>query len=65
MLAHFYHVYADGAWQDPLAEHLAALEASGLGAALDVKAAGVVGSPGELPGRHRRARPRLADRGDR
>jgi hypothetical protein len=45
MLAHFYHVYADGAWQVPLAEHLAALEASGLGAALDHKAAGVVGSP--------------------
>ena len=45
MLAHFYHVYADGAWQDPLTEHLAALDASGLGAALDVKAAGIVGSP--------------------
>ena len=45
MLAHFYHVYADGAWQEPVAEHLAALEASGLGAALDYKAAGVVGSP--------------------
>jgi predicted phosphoribosyltransferase len=46
MLAHFYHVYADGAWQDPLAEHLAALDASGLGAALDVRAAGIVGTPG-------------------
>ena len=45
MLAHFYHVWADGAWQDPVAEHLAALDASGLGAALDVKAAGVVGAP--------------------
>jgi hypothetical protein len=45
MLAHFYHVYADGAWQDPLAEHLAALDASGLAEALDVKAAGIVGSP--------------------
>jgi hypothetical protein len=45
MLAHFYHVYADGAWQDPLAEHLAALEASGLGAALDCRAAGIVGRP--------------------
>jgi hypothetical protein len=45
VLAHFYHVWADGAWQDPLTEHLAALEASGLGAALDVRAAGIVGSP--------------------
>jgi hypothetical protein len=45
MLAHFYHVWADGAWQDPLAEHLAALKASGLGAALDYKAAGIVGRP--------------------
>ena len=45
MLAHFYHVWADGAWQDPLAGHLAALDVSGLGAALDCKAAGVVGSP--------------------
>jgi hypothetical protein len=45
MLAHFYHVYADGAWQDPLTEHLAALGEYGLDAALDYKAAGVVGSP--------------------
>jgi len=44
MLAHFYHVYADGAWQAPLAEHLAALDEYGLGDALDCKAAGVVGS---------------------
>ena len=45
MLAHFYHVWADGAWQAPVAEHLAALEVSGLGDALDVKRAGVVGRP--------------------
>ena len=45
MLAHFYHVWADGGWEDPVAEHLAALDESGLGAALDVKAAGVVGRP--------------------
>lgn len=44
MLGCFYHVYADGAWQEPVAEHLAALETSGLGAALDVRVAGVVGS---------------------
>jgi hypothetical protein len=45
MLAHFYHVYADGAWQAPVTEHLAALDEYGLGKALDYKAAGVVGSP--------------------
>jgi hypothetical protein len=45
MLAHFYHIWADGAWQAPVAEHLTALEVSGLSDALDYKAAGVVGSP--------------------
>jgi hypothetical protein len=45
MLAHFYHVWADGAWQAPVAEHLAALDEYGLSGALDYKAAGIVGSP--------------------
>jgi len=45
MLAHFYHVYADGAWQAPVAEHLSALGEYGLDAALDHKAAGIVGTP--------------------
>jgi hypothetical protein len=45
MLAHFYHVWADGAWQVPVAEHLAALGESGLAPALDVKAAGIAGTP--------------------
>lgn len=45
MLAHFYHIWADGAWQEPVAGHLAALETSGLDAALDVRYAGIVGSP--------------------
>jgi len=45
-LAHFYHVWADGAWQAPVAEHLTALEVSGLGDALDYKAAGIVGAAG-------------------
>jgi hypothetical protein len=45
MLAHFYHVYADGEWRAPLTEHLAALDEWGLDAALDYKAAGVVGTP--------------------
>lgn len=29
-LAHFYHVYADGRWREPLSEHLHAVERSGL-----------------------------------
>jgi hypothetical protein len=45
MLAHFYHVYADGAWRAPLAEHLSALDDYGLDGALDYKAAGIVGTP--------------------
>jgi hypothetical protein len=39
---HFYHVWADGAWQAPLAEHVAAMKASGLPAVLE---AGIIGSP--------------------
>ncbi len=31
-LHHFYHVYADGAWREPVEEHLEALATSGLGA---------------------------------
>jgi hypothetical protein len=45
MLAHWYHIWADGAWQAPLTEHLTALDESGLGKALDARYAGVVGSP--------------------
>jgi hypothetical protein len=30
-LHHFYHIYADGEWQEPVEEHLEALRASGLG----------------------------------
>lgn len=29
-LHHFYHIYADGAWRDPVQEHLEALQTSGL-----------------------------------
>ena len=29
---HFYHIYADGAWREPVEEHLEALQKSGLGA---------------------------------
>jgi hypothetical protein len=45
VLAHYYHIWADGAWEAPVLEHLAALERTGLGAALNVKAAGVTGRP--------------------
>ena len=45
MLACFYHVWADGAWQAPAGEYLTALDEYGLDGALDCKAAGVVGSP--------------------
>src|SRR5690349_21247965 len=31
-LHHFYHIYADGAWREPVEEHLEALETSGLAA---------------------------------
>ena len=64
MLAHFYHVYADGAWQAPLAEHLAALDAYGLGAALDVRRAGIVGTPANCQAVIAALGPALADRRD-
>jgi hypothetical protein len=44
-LAHFYHVYADGAWEAPVTEHLHALTVSGLLDALDHVFVGVVGAP--------------------
>jgi hypothetical protein len=43
-VAHWYHVYAAGAWQEPLSEHLAALEHSGFDGSFHV---GLVGSPQE------------------
>jgi hypothetical protein len=43
-LAHFYHVYADGAWEAPVREHVHALTISGLLDALDVMFVGIVGS---------------------
>lgn len=45
MIAHWYHVYADGTWQEPVTEHLTALEDSGLANALDHLTVGIVGSP--------------------
>lgn len=43
-LSHFYHVYADGDWKRPVAEHLDALESSGLATALDLFGVGFVGN---------------------
>ena len=42
MIRHYYHVYADGYWHTPVAEHLDALAESGLKPHLTV---GVVGEP--------------------
>lgn len=44
ILTHFYHVYADGAWQTPVREHLHALTVSGLMENLDEVFVGIVGS---------------------
>jgi len=42
-LSHFYHVYADGAWEAPVTEHLHALTVSGLLDSLDDLFVGIVG----------------------
>lgn len=42
MIRHYYHVFADGHWQEPVREHVAAILASGLHAEMTI---GVVGSP--------------------
>jgi hypothetical protein len=56
-LVHFYHVFADGYWQDAAADHFKALETSGLMGQLDDVFLGIVGQPEnrravkrELPG---------------
>lgn len=41
MIRHYYHVWADGAWEEPVYEHLTALEVAGLDCDMTV---GVVGS---------------------
>lgn len=41
---HFYHVYAGGNWQDPVAEHLQALHQSGIATHIDRMYVGFVGS---------------------
>jgi len=43
-LVHFYHVFADGAWERPALEHVRRLANSGLLGALDEMYVGVVGS---------------------
>lgn len=44
MIHHFYHIYADGAWQEPVSEHLRALK-MGLYENLTTFKIGIVGSP--------------------
>lgn len=43
-IAHFFHVYAGGDWQVPVAEHLDALDRSGLGDELASFNVGIVGT---------------------
>lgn len=42
MIQHFYHVWADGAWQEPLTEHVTAVLEAGLPGEVTV---GIVGAP--------------------
>ena len=44
MIQHFYHIYADGQWREPVAEHLQALKESGLEDNLNGFHVGIVGS---------------------
>lgn len=44
-LHHFYHIYADGQWLDPVKEHIRALKESGLYDALTSFHIGIVGTP--------------------
>lgn len=43
-LFHFYHIYADGAWQEPVSEHIRALKEYGLYEALTTLSIGFVGT---------------------
>lgn len=45
MIHHFYHIYADGSWQQPVEEHVRALKESGLIDNLKTFSVGIVGSP--------------------
>lgn len=47
-LHHFYHVYADGQWLEPVSEHIGALKSSGLYETLTTLSIGFVGSPGNI-----------------
>ena len=44
-LVHFYHVYADGHWNEPALAHVEALHSSGLIDELDDMFVGIVGNP--------------------
>jgi hypothetical protein len=59
LLHHFFHVYADGKWQQPVAEHIDALEDGGLMVQLLTMHVGLVGQPGNVAAVHQY----LANRG--
>jgi hypothetical protein len=42
-LHHFYHLYADGRWRDPVSEHIGALKHHGLFDSLASFSVGIVG----------------------
>lgn len=44
MLHHFYHIYANGLWHDPVSEHIRAMKEYGLYDSLKTFAVGMVGS---------------------
>lgn len=44
MINHFYHIYADGSWQEPVEEHINALKKHGLADELNGFFIGLVGS---------------------
>jgi hypothetical protein len=44
MIHHFYHIYADGNWLEPVSEHIRAMKQYGLYDVLETFAIGVVGS---------------------
>lgn len=47
-IAHWFHCYGDGDWRQPVADHLDALERSGLGAELATFHVGIVGAATEV-----------------
>lgn len=51
-MSHWYHVFADGAWQQPVTDHCEALVRYGLAAELDSVHVGYVGTPENIAAAH-------------